>query len=133
MVFLQLQFSESVQFWIYLILIWIGFGFLVGLAARIIFPGEEPSGALGILVIGLLGSTIGPLALQAVWRFESFHPISPLGAVAAVTGASALLVGYRFLLVLAAEQAARTTRQGARRRPASVRGGWFLDPPEDED
>ncbi|GAB4135845.1 GlsB/YeaQ/YmgE family stress response membrane protein [Thermopirellula anaerolimosa] len=132
MVFLQLQFSEPVQFWIYWILIWIGFGLLVGLAARAIFPGEEPSSPVGVLAIGMLGCTIGPLVLQTVWRFESFHPISPLGAVASVTGASVLLVGYRFLLIVAAEQAARSSRHGSRRRPAPVRGGWFVDPHEED-
>ncbi|MGQ9914527.1 MAG: hypothetical protein ACUVQQ_09300 [Thermogutta sp.] len=132
MVFLQLQFSESVQFWIYFVLIWIGFGLLVGLAARAIFPGEEPRSPLGVLAIGMLGSTIGPLVLQSVWHFEAFHPISPLGAVAAVTGASVLLVGYRFVLVVAAEQAARTSHPGPRRRSAPVRGGRLIDPRESD-
>ena len=93
MVFLQLQFSESVQFWIYLVLIWIGFGFLVGLAARIIFPGEEPSGALGILVIGLLGYVMGrPDFLDIAILYTLINFVSTIAANRELAGAEIELV-----------------------------------------
>ncbi|GEM_PF-1984709 len=132
MVFLQIQFPESIQFWIYWVLIWIGFGILVGLVTCAIFPGEEPKGPWGVLLIGVLGATIGPFILKAVGQFEPFQPISPLGMVAAITGASVLLVAYRFLLVVAAEHAAKYGRSTPRRRSSPSRGGYLALPPEDD-
>jgi uncharacterized membrane protein YeaQ/YmgE (transglycosylase-associated protein family) len=87
------------------VLIWLGLGILTGLLAKALLPGREPAGAVGTLVIGLLGSVVGPLALSGVYGGRGLNPIEPLGILAAVGSAVVLLLGYRVLV--ASYQAAR--------------------------
>lgn len=76
---------------------WLGFGTLVGLLAKAILPGRDPGGALATVLVGVIGSLIGAgsLALMA----NGFHvsPLSPLGFVVAIVGATLLLVLYRLM------------------------------------
>jgi len=98
---MDLAFSQAAQPWVNAILIWIGFGVLAGLLARLVLPGRDPSGPVGTIVIGVAGSTIGLLVChQFVLKVPdngSFNPISPLGMLAAAGGAFALLIVYRVL------------------------------------
>ena len=43
----ELELSELAQQWVNLVLIWVGFGALVGLLARALLPGQEPKGTMG--------------------------------------------------------------------------------------
>lgn len=96
------------EYWIDVVLVWLGFGTLVGLLARLIFPGREPSGPLGTILIGVIGAVAGPLLVGTVFHFEHFSPISPLGFVAALAGASVVLVTYRFLLLVVSDHLHQT-------------------------
>lgn len=97
----SLELSPTAQHWVNLILIWIGFGTIAGLLARILVPGRDP-GVVGTVVIGVLGSTVGPLALVTALGRDRFNPIGPTGLMAATGGAAVLLLVYRLLAVLAA-------------------------------
>ncbi len=95
----ELEFSQTAQQWVNVILIWIGFGTLAGLAAKTILPGRDPKGTVATILLGIIGSTIG---LAIVSKFVSsscaghpMNPISPLGMIAAVVGAFAILIAYR--------------------------------------
>jgi len=90
----DLQLAPAAQQWVNVVLLWIGFGTLAGLAARLLVPGRQP-GVVGTLVIGMVGSTLGPLALVTLLRIDNFNPIGPLGFLAAAGGAVVLLIGYR--------------------------------------
>lgn len=94
----ELELSELAQQWVNLVLIWVGFGALVGLLARALLPGLEPKGTMGTIVIGVMGSVLGPLVLSSYFGYSNFNPISPLGFLAAIGGAFTLLVGYRIVL-----------------------------------
>ncbi len=96
----ELELSETAQQWVNVTLIWVGFGALAGLAAKSLIPGREPSGALGTLVVGIVGSVVGPLSLCILLKRQAFNPISPLGFLAAVGGALVLLIVYRLLMAL---------------------------------
>ena len=50
------EFSQIAQHWANVVLIWIGFGSLAGLAARIILPVREPSSPLPTMALGIAGS-----------------------------------------------------------------------------
>lgn len=92
-----------IEYCSYIVLVWLGFGTLVGLLARVIFPGREPSGPLGTILIGIMGAVVGPFVVETTCGIEGFHPMSPLGFVAALGGAAVILVTYRFFLLVVAD------------------------------
>ncbi|MCR4413098.1 MAG: GlsB/YeaQ/YmgE family stress response membrane protein [Thermoguttaceae bacterium] len=96
-----LELSQTAQHWTNVVLIWLGLGIVAGLLARFILPGHRPAGAAGTLLVGIIGSTIGPLALS-LFHAEpaaTFNPISPLGIFAAIGGSVAALAVYRLFLL----------------------------------
>ena len=97
-----LELSEPAQHLVNVVLIWIGFGTLAGLLAKALIPGREPSGTVGTLTIGILGSVLGPLTLSFLLKSREFNPISPLGFLVAWAGASVVLIAYRLLIAIVA-------------------------------
>jgi len=97
----ELELADTAQHWVNVTLIWVGFGTLAGLLARSLVPGKEPAGAVGTVLIGILGSVVGPLLLCFYLKREGFNPISPLGFLAAVGGALVALFVYRLLAAAA--------------------------------
>lgn len=91
------DFSDPAQRWVIMLLVWIGFGTVAGLLARVLIPGREPGGAAGTIFVGIIASALGPLLLTTFWPVAHFNPISPLGLLAAVVAAFILLVAYRLL------------------------------------
>ena len=91
--------SQGVQHWVNVVLIWVGFGFLVGMLARFLLPFKEPSGPLAPLLFGILGSVIGPFAVSQFVE-KPFNPISPIGYAASVAGAFILTIVYQFVFFL---------------------------------
>lgn len=102
------------------LLVWVGFGTLVGLAAKAIMPGRDPGGAVATLLMGIGGSVVGCGTLMFLIEGQRVTPISPLGFAAATGGAFILLFFYRLLsgsLIAEAEDGDRfTTRKYRRRR-----------------
>ncbi len=94
----EMELSEAAQQWVNLVLIWIGFGALVGLLTKAMLPGRVPQGTVGTLLIGVMGCALGPLVLTLFWDRPKFNPISPLGFLAAIGGAFVLLIGYRLAI-----------------------------------
>ncbi|MGQ9575826.1 MAG: GlsB/YeaQ/YmgE family stress response membrane protein [Thermoguttaceae bacterium] len=92
-----LDLSPIAQQWINAVLLWLGFGILTGLLARVLVPGREPGGAAGTLLVGMLGSLLGPLALSGLFQGRGFNPIGPLGILAAVGSAAILMLALRAL------------------------------------
>jgi|UniRef100_A0A7C4QN93 uncharacterized membrane protein YeaQ/YmgE (transglycosylase-associated protein family) len=79
------------------LLVWVGFGTLVGLAAKALMPGRDPGGAVGTMLMGIAGSLIGCGVLLLFDTSYRITPISPLGFVAGTGGAFLLLLFYRLL------------------------------------
>jgi uncharacterized membrane protein YeaQ/YmgE (transglycosylase-associated protein family) len=79
------------------LLVWVGFGTLVGLSAKAIMPGRDPGGAVGTLLMGIAGSLIGCGVLLLFDTSYRITPISPIGFVAGTAGAFLLLLFYRIL------------------------------------
>jgi uncharacterized membrane protein YeaQ/YmgE (transglycosylase-associated protein family) len=100
----ELDLSQTAQQWFNIVLIWIGFGTLAGLLAKALLPAREPSGALLVLTLGIVGSVIGPLGLSRLLGPRALNPLSPLGLLSAAAGAFALMVLYRLALTLRGEQ-----------------------------
>lgn len=77
------------------ILLWVGFGTVVGLTAKAIMPGRDPGGAVGTLVMGIVGAVIGCGSLSFFTSNIKVSPISSWGFVASTAGAFLLLGCYR--------------------------------------
>jgi uncharacterized membrane protein YeaQ/YmgE (transglycosylase-associated protein family) len=84
--------------WVYLILVWVGFGAVVGFVANAFLPTGSPSGFFGNLVIGIAGSCAGPVTFVFILKPQHFHPMSPIGFAVAVLASILLLVLYRAVL-----------------------------------
>src|SRR5262245_25366852 len=91
------EFLQTVQAWANQILIWVGFGTIVGLLAKAIMPGKDPGGAVATLAMGVAGTIIGCGVLSYFWRGHIISPISPLGFCVATAGAFVLLFFYKLL------------------------------------
>src|SRR5262245_26943230 len=79
------------------VLVWVGFGTLVGLLAKAIMPGKDPGGAVATLAMGIVGTIIGCGTLSYFWQGHLISPISPLGFCVATAGAFVLLFFYKLL------------------------------------
>lgn len=79
------------------LLVWVGFGTLVGLAAKALMPGRDPGGTVATLMMGIAGCVIGCGVLLFFRDGARVTPVSPLGFVAGTAGAFILLFFYRLL------------------------------------
>jgi uncharacterized membrane protein YeaQ/YmgE (transglycosylase-associated protein family) len=77
------------------ILIWVGYGTLVGLLAKAIMPGRDPGGAIATLAMGIGGSVIGSGVLSYFWEGHRVSPLSTPGFLVGTGGAFLLLAFYR--------------------------------------
>jgi len=94
----ELELSPAAQQWCNAVLIWVGFGTIAGLLAKALLPSREPSSAVLVLTLGVIGSMIGPLTLAYVLRDRFRNPISPLGLLSAAAGALLLMILYRLVV-----------------------------------
>lgn len=92
-----LVFDDSLQRLISDVLIWIGFGTVVGLVAKAIMPGRDPGGALATLLMGIGGTVMGCGVLSFFRGGERVVPVSPLGFFAGVAGTLLVLFLYKLL------------------------------------
>jgi uncharacterized membrane protein YeaQ/YmgE (transglycosylase-associated protein family) len=68
---------------------WLIIGLIAGALARLIMPGKDPMGLLATIVLGIVGSIVGGLVSNLIWRSDTgFHPggllLSLLGAIFAL-------------------------------------------------
>jgi len=69
---------------------WIIFGFLAGLLARAVTPGEHRMGFIRTTLLGVIGSFVGGL-LAALISGRDMMVVEPSGFIGAVLGAVVLL------------------------------------------
>jgi uncharacterized membrane protein YeaQ/YmgE (transglycosylase-associated protein family) len=117
----ELELHPVAQQWAHDILLWVGFGTLVGLLAKAIMPGRDPGGPVATVLMGIVGSVIGCGALMFFTAGARVTPLSPLGFVVATAGAFVILafarlLSYRFHHPWHGEPPPRRPRASARRR-----------------
>lgn len=93
----NMEVAEFVQQWANDILVWIGFGTVVGLLAKAIMPGRDPGGAVATLAMGIGGTVIGCGVLSYFYEGTRVTPISTMGFAVATAGAFIILFFYRLL------------------------------------
>ena len=91
------ELMQQIQQWGTTVLIWVGFGMVVGLIAKAIMPGRDPGGAIATLAVGVGGTVIGCGVLTYYYQGAPVTPISPLGFLVGTGGAFVLLFFYRLL------------------------------------
>jgi uncharacterized membrane protein YeaQ/YmgE (transglycosylase-associated protein family) len=79
------------------LLLWVGYGTLVGLAAKAVMPGRDPGGAVATVMMGVAGSVVGCGAMAFFSSAQKVTPISPAGFLLATAGAFVLLFFHRIL------------------------------------
>ena len=89
--------SQYIQQFVNDVLVWVGFGTIIGLLAKAIMPGRDPGGAIATLAMGIGGSVIGCGILSFFIEGQRVTPISPLGTAVATAGAFIILIFYRLL------------------------------------
>jgi uncharacterized membrane protein YeaQ/YmgE (transglycosylase-associated protein family) len=70
---------------------WIVFGFIVGLIARFVMPGQQSMGIIRTTLLGIGGSFVGGV-LSALIMGGSWRKASPAGFIGAILGAVVLLM-----------------------------------------
>jgi len=103
-----MELSVAAQAWVNLILVWVGFGAVVGFAATLFLPAADHPGFFGNLVIGITGSCAGPVAFVLLLKPEQFHPMSPVGFAIAVAASTVLLLFCRCVLFFSRGSARRS-------------------------
>lgn len=91
------QLVQAIEAGLHELLVWVGFGTLVGLSGKAIMPGRDPGGTVATLMVGIAGCVIGCGTLLFFRPEAKVTPISPLGFVCATVGAFVLLLFYRIL------------------------------------
>lgn len=91
------ELGALVQAWANDILVWIGFGTVVGLLAKGIMPGRDPGGTVATLAMGIGGTIIGCGVFSLLSNGQRITPISPLGFFVGTAGAFVILGFYRLL------------------------------------
>jgi uncharacterized membrane protein YeaQ/YmgE (transglycosylase-associated protein family) len=72
------------------IILFIIFGFIVGLVARFLLPGRDPMGFIATTILGMVGSFVGGMLAKAL-----FNDNDGVGFIGAVIGAVLCLLLYR--------------------------------------
>ena len=104
-----------------LALTWIGFGTVVGLAAKAIMPGRDPGGPIATVLMGIAGTMIGCAVLQYFSpRDVIVKPVSIEGFAVGSGGALVLLIFYKVLGGYWFLEGETTTRRRRRERYDTV-------------
>ncbi|MDB2686589.1 GlsB/YeaQ/YmgE family stress response membrane protein [Mariniblastus sp.] len=105
-----------------LALTWIGFGTVVGLAAKALMPGRDPGGAIATVLMGIAGTLIGCACLQYFSGNQAIQPVSLQGFFVGAAGALLILIFYKVLGGYWFVEGEQTTyrRRRTRRRSRTV-------------
>lgn len=77
------------------LIVWVVFGLIVGVIAKLLMPGRDPGGFVVTILIGIVGSFIGG---GISWLlFGANDPYNPSGWIMSIIGALVLLYVYRLV------------------------------------
>jgi uncharacterized membrane protein YeaQ/YmgE (transglycosylase-associated protein family) len=75
---------------------WIVFGFVVGVIARFILPGQQPMGIILTTVLGVVGSFVGGY-LGSLIHGGPMDAAQPAGWIGSIIGSILLLAAFHFV------------------------------------
>jgi uncharacterized membrane protein YeaQ/YmgE (transglycosylase-associated protein family) len=119
--------TDTAQHLVNDVLVWIGFGTVIGLLAKGIMPGRDPGGAIATVLMGIGGTVLGCGVVSYFNDGVRVVPVSPLGMLVGTGGTLLILFFYKLLggyYFLEGEYVSRNHRQrlgySARRRKTSA-------------
>lgn len=89
--------NDSAQHLVNDVLVWIGFGTVIGLVAKGIMPGRDPGGAIATVLMGVGGTILGCGVVSYFSDGQRVIPVSPLGMVVGTVGTLLILFFYKLL------------------------------------
>ena len=98
------------------VLVWIGFGTVVGLLAKGIMPGRDPGGAIATVAMGIGGTILGCGVVSFFGNGLRVVPISLKGMLVATFGSFLILFFYKLLGGYFFVEGEYVTRRHRRRR-----------------
>ncbi len=98
------------------VLVWIGFGTVVGLLAKGIMPGRDPGGAIATVLMGIGGTVLGCGVVSYFGDGLRVVPISLKGMLVATLGSFLILFFYKLLGGYYFVEGEYVTRRHRRRR-----------------
>jgi len=98
------------------VLVWIGFGTVVGLLAKGIMPGRDPGGAIATVIMGIGGTILGCGVVSHFGNGLRIVPISLKGMLVATLGSFLILFFYKLLSGYFFVEGEYVTRHHRRRR-----------------
>lgn len=114
------------------VLVWIGFGTVIGLLAKGIMPGRDPGGAIATVLMGVGGTVLGCGVVSYFNEGQRVIPVSPMGMLVGIAGTLLILFFYKLLggyYFLEGEYVTRNhrTRQGYGRRRRRLDAAAYED------
>ncbi len=92
-----LVFDDSAQQLVNDLLVWVGFGTIVGLLVKGIMPGRVPGGAVATIFMGIVGTVMGCGVLSYLREGQRVVPVSLTGMLVGLVGTLAVLFFYKLL------------------------------------
>jgi uncharacterized membrane protein YeaQ/YmgE (transglycosylase-associated protein family) len=77
------------------ILLWLVFGLVVGIVAKLIMPGNDPGGLIITMVLGIVGAMLGGWLGRVMGLYREGEAA---GFIMAVVGAVVILALYRLII-----------------------------------
>jgi len=111
-----LMLNDSAQHLVNDVLVWVGFGTLVGLLAKGIMPGRDPGGAIATVMMGIGGTITGCGVLSYFNAGQRVVPVSPMGMLVGTGGTLIILFFYKLLSGYYFVEGDYVTRSHRRRR-----------------
>lgn len=96
------------------ILVWVGFGTIVGLLAKGIMPGRDPGGPVATMLMGIGGTIMGCGTVSFFVGGARVTPISILGLICGTCGAFMILFFYKMLSGYWFRESGSSPNQGIR-------------------
>ena len=89
--------NDTAQHLVNDVLVWIGFGTVIGLLAKGIMPGRDPGGAIATVLMGIGGTVLGCGVRELLQRRAARRPREPAGHARGHRRHAAILFFYKLL------------------------------------
>jgi len=113
-------FMEGAHLWTNTVLMWIGFGTVVGLLAKALMPGRDQGGTVATVLMGIGGTVVGLGLLALFGDGHRTSPTSLVGFLVGTAGSFVLLFFHRLLQGSFFRELGTGPAASRRRRRASV-------------